>query len=129
MWCKVTESTLVYSRWIPESPRWLVEKGRFEEAQVILNKIAAKNNRPPPQLALLEKFAAEEALERRYLKRYTYLDLFRRWRYTKRTLVMMLAWWVVFSTLRADRTQGSSAFFPYPRKSAFFPYPRKQCIF
>jgi hypothetical protein len=32
---------------IPESPRWLVGKNRSEEAKVILNQLAEKNNKAP----------------------------------------------------------------------------------
>lgn len=78
--------------WIPESPRWLVQKRRFDEAQKILDIIAAKNKRPPTPKEVLVKFADADEKARGVVKRYTYLDLFRRVKYIKITLIMALAW-------------------------------------
>lgn len=33
---------------MPESPRWLIQKGRYEQADKTLKKIAKINNRPLP---------------------------------------------------------------------------------
>ena len=65
---------------------------RFEEAQQILAIIAKKNKKIPPSVSVLEKFAETDEKERGILKSYTYLDLFRRWKYAKLTIIMALAW-------------------------------------
>ncbi|KAG7526963.1 solute carrier family 22 member 13-like [Solea senegalensis] len=43
----------VYIWWIPESARWLLEKGRFEEANEIIRRVAKVNKRSVPEDLLL----------------------------------------------------------------------------
>ena len=77
---------------IPESPRWLIQHGRFDEAEAILATIAKKNNKAPPDISLLTTFAKQEQREEEAVKKYTYLDLFRKWKYCQRILILILAW-------------------------------------
>lgn len=35
---------------IPESPRWLLQKGRVEEAELVIHKIAQWNRVPAPEV-------------------------------------------------------------------------------
>jgi hypothetical protein len=39
---------IIYDRWIPDSPRWLIAKGRGAEAKLILEEGAAFNRRGIP---------------------------------------------------------------------------------
>ncbi|XP_066170698.1 solute carrier family 22 member 13-like [Sylvia atricapilla] len=71
---------------IPESPRWLVTKGRIEEAKKVLQKAAATNKRSlPPEL--LEQLKPEKQV-----KSGSFLDLFRKKHLQKVTLIMSCAW-------------------------------------
>uniref|UniRef100_A0A3Q0SEB2 Major facilitator superfamily (MFS) profile domain-containing protein n=1 Tax=Amphilophus citrinellus TaxID=61819 RepID=A0A3Q0SEB2_AMPCI len=56
---------------IPESPRWLLQKGRVEEAELVIHKAAQWNRVPAPEVI----FRAGECLE--LMQTYTYMDLIR----------------------------------------------------
>uniref|UniRef100_A0A3Q0SJX7 Major facilitator superfamily (MFS) profile domain-containing protein n=1 Tax=Amphilophus citrinellus TaxID=61819 RepID=A0A3Q0SJX7_AMPCI len=63
---------------IPESPRWLLQKGRVEEAELVIHKAAQWNRVPAPEVI----FRAGECLELMQNKdeeeqTYTYMDLIR----------------------------------------------------
>uniref|UniRef100_A0A8C3P0A3 Major facilitator superfamily (MFS) profile domain-containing protein n=1 Tax=Cyanoderma ruficeps TaxID=181631 RepID=A0A8C3P0A3_9PASS len=73
---------------LPESPRWLVTKGRIEEAKKVLQKAAATNKRSlPPEL--LEQLKPETEV-----KSGSFLDLFRKKHLRKVTLIMSFVWFV-----------------------------------
>ncbi|NXO79409.1 S22AD protein, partial [Sitta europaea] len=73
---------------LPESARWLVTKGRIEEAKKLLQKAAATNKRSlAPEL--LEQLKPEKEV-----KSGSFLDLFRKKHLQKVTLIMSCAWFV-----------------------------------
>uniref|UniRef100_A0A3Q1EH92 Solute carrier family 22 member 5-like n=1 Tax=Acanthochromis polyacanthus TaxID=80966 RepID=A0A3Q1EH92_9TELE len=56
---------------IPESPRWLLQKGRVEEAELVVRKAANWNRVPVPEVI----FRARECSD--LMQTYTYMDLIR----------------------------------------------------
>ncbi|XP_064495107.1 solute carrier family 22 member 13-like [Pseudopipra pipra] len=79
---------LFYIWVLPESARWLVTKGRMEEAKKLLQKAAATNKRSLPE-GLLEQLKPEKQI-----KSGSLLDLFRKKHLRKVTLIMSCAWFV-----------------------------------
>ncbi|XP_066049024.1 solute carrier family 22 member 13-like [Chamaea fasciata] len=78
---------LFFYIWVlPESPRWLVTKGRIEEAKKVLQKAAATNKRSLPA-ELLEQLKSEKEV-----KSGSFLDLFRKKHLRKVTLIMSCVW-------------------------------------
>ncbi|XP_076188491.1 solute carrier family 22 member 13-like isoform X2 [Aptenodytes patagonicus] len=77
-----------YIRVLPESARWLVTKGRIEEARKVLQKAASINKRTIPP-GLLEQLKPETQT-----KSGSTLDLFRKKHLQKVTLIMSCAWFV-----------------------------------
>ena len=77
---------------VPESPRWLLQHDRLEDAQHVLSTIASRNGRPKPDFGALRQIAEADRQAQRSTKKYTYLDILRVWTYCKRTLIMFLAW-------------------------------------
>ncbi|XP_070700575.1 organic cation/carnitine transporter 2-like [Pempheris klunzingeri] len=77
--CAIPGSLFIPMWWvIPESPRWLLQKGRVEEAELIVRSAAKRNGVTAPEvifragdcLELMENKGEEE-------QTYTYLDLIR----------------------------------------------------
>ncbi|XP_015708389.1 solute carrier family 22 member 13-like [Coturnix japonica] len=80
---------LFFYFWVlPESPRWMVTRGKIEEAKKYLKKAAAINKRTiPPEL--LDQLKCETQT-----KTGSILDLLRKKHLLKVTLVMACAWFV-----------------------------------
>ncbi|XP_050192490.1 solute carrier family 22 member 13-like [Myiozetetes cayanensis] len=78
---------LFFYIWVlPESARWLVTKGRMEEAKKLLQKAAATNKCSLPA-GLLEQLKPEKQI-----KSGSVLDLFRKKHLRKVTLLMLCVW-------------------------------------
>ncbi|KAJ4937075.1 hypothetical protein JOQ06_001659 [Pogonophryne albipinna] len=78
---------------IPESPRWLLQKGRVEEAELIIRAAAKRNQVQAPEVI----FRADECLELMQntgeeRQTYTYLDLIRTPNMRNITILSVLIW-------------------------------------
>ncbi|ESO93451.1 hypothetical protein LOTGIDRAFT_147574, partial [Lottia gigantea] len=86
---------LLFTWWfIPESPRWLINRGRLEEADQVLKSMAVCNKRPVPDFDRLKECMMNEKIRRQESKKYTYWHLFSSWKLTKGTLILMYSWFV-----------------------------------
>ncbi|NXC82524.1 S22AD protein, partial [Cercotrichas coryphoeus] len=81
---------LFFYIWVlPESARWLVTKGRVEEAKKLLQKAAATNKRSLPPELLEQVLGLKPEKE---VKSASLLDLFRKRHLQKVTLIMSCVW-------------------------------------
>lgn len=62
---------------LPESPRWLARKDRWEECQTILAKVHCKGDMSHPFVALEMQDIREMCDFERQFKNVTYFDLFK----------------------------------------------------
>ncbi|XP_064652870.1 organic cation transporter protein-like [Lineus longissimus] len=103
---------LVAKLLVPESPRWLVTKGRFEEAEVFLRKVAKINRRQFPENTKLESFIDHSANDDE--KATSALDLFRTPNMRRRSLVSFYVWFsasaVYYGLMLGDRGFGFSIY-------------------
>ncbi|XP_003217438.2 solute carrier family 22 member 4 [Anolis carolinensis] len=76
---------------IPESPRWLISQGRFEEAEVIIRKAAQKNGIPAP--AVIFDSTEVQDLKNRQQKGML-LDLFRTPNIAVITVMSLFLWMI-----------------------------------
>ena len=83
----VSVPVLITYAWVPESPRWLIQRGRIAEAHKILEKVARVNGTRAPDVAKLQEVAAAQKLQSREQSRYSYHDLFRNASMTKITVI------------------------------------------
>ena len=75
---------------MPESFRWLVSHGRFDDARLVIEKVARINGVKVPDLSDLEKVALQN--EDTNNRTYTLLDLFKKFQIRKNTLLLAFMW-------------------------------------
>ena len=86
---------IYHSRFIPESYRWLVARGRFGEAEVVIKQMAHRNGRPVPDLNKVRQRMKEDLdfiEHEKSLRIYTIIDLFRTWKLFKITTFFAFIW-------------------------------------
>ncbi|OXB76679.1 UNVERIFIED_CONTAM: hypothetical protein H355_008718 [Colinus virginianus] len=78
---------------IPESPRWLISRGRFQEAEDIIRKAAKMNGVPAPHVIFdpseLQDFSSQSQ------QTYTILDLMRTRNILTITIMSVLLWMII----------------------------------
>nr|KAG5691449.1 hypothetical protein BaRGS_017292 [Batillaria attramentaria] len=85
----------VNPKWRQLHPRecTLAAKGRLEEAEAVVERVARVNGRPKPNDTLSRlRAVAEEERQAGQGRRYTYLDVYRGWRMAFTTLVLNFVW-------------------------------------
>ncbi|XP_048736438.1 organic cation transporter protein-like isoform X2 [Ostrea edulis] len=86
---------MLLSWWfVPESPRWLLSKGRFKEAEDILKEIAKYNNLSLPDLTALQKASEVRSRPEKRHKNFSYWHIFQTWDMSKNSLIVMYGWFV-----------------------------------
>lgn len=79
---------------IPETPFWLLSEGRYEEAQIVVDKMAKWNRTSTCELSALLSLDLYGAVGDKpsEVKKYNLLDLFYDWKIGTRTLIVWLVW-------------------------------------
>ncbi|KAK6174804.1 hypothetical protein SNE40_013382 [Patella caerulea] len=80
---------------VPESIRWLAVKGKIDEAESVIERVAMMNGRTKPDKTreMLIELSQEETEKTKGGKKYSYIDLYRGWKMAKHTIITHLVWW------------------------------------
>ncbi|XP_038651888.1 solute carrier family 22 member 5-like isoform X2 [Scyliorhinus canicula] len=78
---------------IPESPRWLLIKGRVQEAEAILRQIAKKNGITPPEV-LFNDLELED-MKARSKQSHSIIHLFKTRNIRAITVILFLVWFIL----------------------------------
>uniref|UniRef100_UPI00398EE024 solute carrier family 22 member 16 isoform X2 n=1 Tax=Pristiophorus japonicus TaxID=55135 RepID=UPI00398EE024 len=92
----------IFCCWLlPETPWWLLAKGRLQEVQKLVDTIARWNRVTIPcHLSVIQMNSPEDSTDKEItkeenvtkVKKTSILDLFRTWALTKRTITVWLVW-------------------------------------
>ena len=85
----ITTYETAFSRFVPESFRWLVTKGRYDDAEAVIDRVAKLNGYEKPDLTTIIKQAK---LEEEQKQHYTVIELFKTKESTIKTLALLFMW-------------------------------------
>lgn len=90
----LTVVVLIFLRWIPESPRWLLANNRLDEAHSLLMKYAAKNgvNVDAKHLKHVISEVRKADVRKDDTRKYGTFDLFRTPKLRKRIIICCFNW-------------------------------------
>ncbi|KAG8318292.1 hypothetical protein J6590_006608 [Homalodisca vitripennis] len=85
---------------LPESPRWLLARGRFEEAEKILKKMARVNGKSLPANYMVQlkrkyqvdRYMQQKDQEKDHIRSYGVMDLLRTSNLRRKTLIITFIW-------------------------------------
>ncbi|XP_066524659.1 solute carrier family 22 member 4-like [Hoplias malabaricus] len=85
---------------IPESPRWLLAKGRVKEAEDIIKAAAKKNGITPPEVIFKDSdlLIPEKTQAKSSEVSYTFMDLIRTTKMRNITLLNSVVWFIITIT-------------------------------
>nr|XP_061792326.1 solute carrier family 22 member 7-like [Nerophis lumbriciformis] len=90
--------SLVAWRWLPESGRWLMAKGKVNEAHYYINQCAKMNNRYTYMASITPMSLLESVETETNDKKYTFLDLFKTTNIRKIAICSGIVWFGVAFT-------------------------------
>uniref|UniRef100_A0A0R3RKW8 MFS domain-containing protein n=1 Tax=Elaeophora elaphi TaxID=1147741 RepID=A0A0R3RKW8_9BILA len=84
-----------YYFFVPESPRWLVSVGRYDEAKIIIKRLAKFNGRNEVDVDdLMSRFVRSGCNSTLHSNKYNLIDLFRTPNLRKKTILITYIWFV-----------------------------------
>ncbi|XP_060580661.1 organic cation transporter protein-like, partial [Ruditapes philippinarum] len=94
--CTSTASMFILLSWwfVPESPRWLLSRGRVKKAERILTNMAKYNNKPVPDFSKLRQYSENEMQMKQHQIKYSYWHLCSSWKLAKNSLILLYGWFV-----------------------------------
>ena len=81
----------ISDRFIPESFRWLFTKARYDDAELVIDKVARMNGRQKPDISRIIDQAKLEEKEKQF---YSAIDLFKTKDSVIKTLALIFIWQV-----------------------------------
>ena len=90
--------SLLFMPWLPESPRFLLAKGRTEQAWEIVRRLHTSDNDPGHEYATAEFFQMRSQHELEKTLNSSWLEILRRPSYRKRALMAFFLPVILYST-------------------------------